>query len=192
MTFIDLVVVIALILFIVFGIKAGLLRGVLSFISTFVALILSVLLARPVAGLLDNWFDLADSLSALFTGSGPLDNIARSNGMLLLIILVGIALFIATKISVFFLKRLAKRLTESNPTINTVDRVLGLGFGIFRFCLWAFSLGTIIFVLSAMNAFSGIEDWIFTDSTLARWIYDRVVDLAIPLLRSIGAGGIIS
>ena len=187
---IDILLALVIIFSVLSGIRIGFLRGVVGFLSTFVATLLAVVLARPLAILLDNWFGWGESLGALSTGNDTLDGIANSSGLLVLVIFCGIFLFIAIKLFALLLKGTIRRLKERSRTLNAMDRALGFLFGFFRFAVWALFISGIIFVASGINIFSGVEGFIFNDSTFARWVYDRMIDLVIPILRSIGASGI--
>ena len=191
MAIIDIVVGIALIAFALFGIRTGFMRGVLSFVSTFIAILIAFALARPIANLLDGWFKFSEPLGRVFNGSA-FENIANNNGFLFFVLICGFALFVLTKVAVIFLKRLALKLKDRSKVLNTADRILGLGFGVFRFCLWVLFASGAIFVLSQINVTSGIHDWLFENSSVAVWVYDRMIDwFIIPLFNAIGASGLL-
>ena len=192
MAVIDVVIFVGLIALAMLGTRDGFIRGALSFVSTFVSIIIAIALARPLASLLDSWFGFSEPLSNVFDGSA-LENIAQNSGFLFLTIICGVSLFVLTKVIVYFLKRLSLRITDSSKLLNVVDRALGTIFGLFRFGLWLLFLSGAIFVLSQISLTAGIHTWLFENSSVGLWVYDRMIEwFVIPIFSSVGAGGIIN
>ena len=188
---IDIILISFLIGFAVLGSRRGFLRSLLSLVSITVSILLAVLGARPIARLLDNWWGLADSIGEWFSGGGILDSVARNNGMLVLIIMVAVVLFVGLRISLFFLKRFVKHVMENSKVLGRIDQVLGLFFGIVRFFYYVCLLSLVVMILSSTSALADLPQWLFADSTIAAWLYDRALDVVIPLLRSVGAQAVV-
>lgn len=180
----DIIVSFVILAFCVWGIRTGFINGLLSFVTIFVGIVLSVLIARPLAGLLNRWFGWADSMAGWFS-EGGLDGIARNNGILMLTVFVAIFFFILIMVGVFLLRRFVKRLRQTNRTFNKWDSVAGFFFGFIRFMMLACILSVGILLLDNMG--TGIHNWLFGNSTVAVWIYDRCVNIISPMLRAIQA-----
>ncbi|MCL2846213.1 MAG: CvpA family protein [Firmicutes bacterium] len=180
--FADIVVGTLILLFAIIGAHTGLLRGLIKSIPTFAIVVVAIMLAVPIAGLLDGWFNWAEALSALFEGEGTLDTWARNNGRSVLIVLTAVGLFLLMKLILLSLSRFIKRLTQSNRTIGRVDRILGFFFGLGRFLVYACILAMFL------SLFPDLQETLLEDSTLAAWIYDRAVDIASLVIRNVNAG----
>jgi len=159
-------------------------------VTIFISILVSIFLARPVASLLDNWFGLADTFSGWFTGEGTIDTMARNNGFMLVVIFVAIFLFISIRLTLWLLRKKIKKLKERLPEFNRVDQILGFFLGLVRFILYAAVISTFLAFAESISFLERIPNWLFEDSTIAYWIYQRCLDLVGPLMRSLNAGNI--
>jgi uncharacterized membrane protein required for colicin V production len=185
----DIVLVILIIVFAVLGVRSGFLRGVISTVSTIVAIVLAIVIAKPVAIQFNEWFDVTAALRGLFSEDSPLVGYVEDFGLWLFIILIGIVLFIIIKIVLWLLQRLIKRLKESNRAFNRVDQVLGLFFGLIKFAVY-FCIFTSL-LMTAEGMFTWLHEWLFEGSTIALWFYETAQLVMGPLIRSVGAEGIL-
>ena len=156
-------------------------------ISTIVAIVVSLLLARPLARLLDGWFGFAERLGGVFRDGGALDQVTGdgSRGMLFLIVICSVAVFVLMKILFWYLKKLALRLKERNPFINQWDRALGAVFGLVRFVIVLTVFSGLMMIITSISAFEGLHNTIFDNSTVAHWFYQRGVDIVVAIFGQI-------
>ena len=183
---VDIIFVLLLIVFALHGAWRGFLKGLLAFFSVLISIVFSVLLARPIAGLLNGWFGWGDSLGELVNENLGI-NLAEDTGFLVLIAIVSVAFFIFLRIAVFFIARMITRLKRFSRRINRVDQLLGLFLGIFRFLLYFFALTALIVVASTLTATTGIEEFLFGDSNVAGWFFGFMSDWVVPIIRGLGA-----
>ncbi len=66
---IDIIVVILLVCFVLMGLIKGFWRSLFALLSGFVTLILAILLAKPLASLLDGWFHIGNAFANSMHGS---------------------------------------------------------------------------------------------------------------------------
>ena len=184
--FIDIAVAVIVLLFVAFGTFRGFLRSLLGMIPTVLVIVGSILIARPVARVLDGWFGWAEGLSNLFQGDGAIDTWVREQGgMMMLIIIVAVVLFALLRIVLWLVMRAITRARERSRSFSTIDGIAGFFFGFVKFAVYATMLSAVLFTLTGI--FDGLHDWLFADSYLAVWIYDRCIDVMGPLLRRISA-----
>ena len=65
---IDIIIVLLIVCFLLFGLIKGFWRSLFALLSSFVTLLLAILIAKPVASLFDGWFHISDSLAGSFHG----------------------------------------------------------------------------------------------------------------------------
>lgn len=65
---IDIILVLLLVCFLLVGLFKGFWRSLFALLSSFVTLLLAILIAKPVASLLDGWFHISGALSNSFHG----------------------------------------------------------------------------------------------------------------------------
>jgi len=184
--FLDVAVGVIIILFVAFGAMRGFLRSLLGMIPTVVVIIGSILLARPLARVLDGWFGWADGLSGLFQGEGSIDTWVREQGgMLMLVIIIAVALFILLRIVLWLVMRAIMSARERSRTFSQLDSWAGFFFGFVKFAIYATMVSAVLFTL--FGIIDGSQEWLFTDSRFALWIYERCIDVMGPLLRRLSA-----
>ena len=183
----DIVVGLMILVCVLLGWRIGFLRGILGFVSSLVCAVISILLARPLASVLDSWFGWADQLGGLFTGEGALESWASRQGFLFLILICAVAIFIALRLTIFILRKKILRLKEASKAFDRLDKLLGLALGVVKFVLLACVLSTLIAILSSMEMFPGIHESIFEGSVLAAWVYDVSIMIIAPLMLALNA-----
>jgi len=175
MAFIDFIVGFVILVFVILGIKTGFIRGFFGSIATYASLIIAVTSARPLATSLNERYSWAEALSGLIEGGGGMNEVGRGQGMLMLMLVTGLAIFLVVRILIAIVKRFLSNAAQKNKVLGRLDRILGVAFGLFRFMIFASLACGIVFFITRIGLFSGLESFLFTDSVLARWIYDLVV-----------------
>jgi len=164
---VDIIFVILAIAFAVHGVITGAMRGLLYLTTGIFAIVVSLLIAFPIALLLSNSFGW---------------------NRLLVMAIAAVIIYIIIRIIVFVLSRYIKRLKEQRPTLNKIDRGLGLFVGLLKFFFYCLSLTFFLALLANAGPLARIPEWIFNDSTVAAWAYDLMSDWVVPLVTKIGAG----
>jgi len=154
---VDVIFVLLALGFVVLGFFRGALRGLLGFVTVFISIVLSILLGWPIALLLNRWFGWADNI-----------------GLVALILIVAIVLFIAIRIAVVLLERFVIRLKQRSRALNRVDMIFGLVLGFARFMIYFFILTWILNIAESLGPLSSVPEWLFEDSTIARWFYEML------------------
>jgi len=180
---IDIITVTLIFIFCIIGIRTGFLRGILSFVTIFASIIIAIFLARPIARVLDSWFNLAETAGNWFTGDGNLDTMARNNGLIVLTVFSAIFVFALIRIILWLLRKRIRRLKEDFHTFNRVDQLFGFFFGLFRFIFYTTIVSTFLLVASSLTFLEWLPNWLFEDSTVAYWIYQQCITIMAPLLR---------
>jgi len=165
----DIVVVLVIIAFVVWGGFRGFMRTVLGFVTTTIAVIISIFASRPV-------LQLINSIT---------NNTIERDGQIALHIMVAVGVFIFIKIMVMILKYKIGRIKERNGTVNKVDRLLGMLLGLVKFFVFACVIATFIMVLGSI--FSGLHNFLFGSSTVASWIYDLALEIVHPLINTVSS-----
>ena len=80
MAWVDIAIIVIVLLYAIIGLSRGFLKSLLNFFGTLATLALSILLAKPVSGLLNNWFGLSDKLGDWISGSLAPYCVSSSNG----------------------------------------------------------------------------------------------------------------
>lgn len=117
----DIVVAIIILINVIVCTRLGFIRCVLQFFSTILALTLALLCATPLANFCDNqwgWCSGIDNWNIPFIGSHTL-----------LKLMIGIAIFVITRLLCKLLDKFLKHLKEKMNAVNIVDRILGTVFG---------------------------------------------------------------
>lgn len=135
---IDGVIIAIILACTIIGIFRGLFSSVLGLISTGLALLISVLTAKFVSGFLNNLFGLEklfiDKLASggetltLFGQTLPASSVAKFCVWILTVVII----FAIIKLVVFILAKLFEKITQKSPTMNKLNRILGLVFGLIK------------------------------------------------------------
>lgn len=118
----DLVVAVIIIVNIAICTRMGFVRSILKFFSTILAFSVAVFSATPIANFLDSKFGWGATVANW--------NIPFVSGATLLKLLVGIAMFVVTRLVCIIVDKILAHLKEKLKAVNIVDRILGTVLGI--------------------------------------------------------------
>lgn len=171
----DIVLIVAIVIFAVIGIFRGFIDSVLSIFSSLVSLVISYFLAKYVASLLNKIMNLngmfENMLGSWGVNEGGLmgisrDKIASCISFLLSMLIVWILL----KIAIWLLSKLFSSVTANSKTLSGINRALGFLFGAVKGVLFT---AVLLCVVSLLNAFgiSGPDRWIRENTTVTNAVY---------------------
>jgi uncharacterized membrane protein required for colicin V production len=170
---VDIIVVALFLVFGALGYTRGFVRSALAMVKISVSVIIAVLLARPLANLLENWFGASRAFGA--------------NGGLIMIAICAVAIFIVIRLLLRLIKALSDKTKERSRVINFADRWLGLLFGFLRFCFMFVIISAVVYLISAIPFLSGLRDGLFQDSKVALWLYNLATDVVFAkILAAVG------
>jgi len=152
--------------------------GVVGFVSAILSLVIAFFTAKPLARLLDRWFDLSAHLGGLINGQGAFINFLISF----------VIIYIIVRVIFIIVARYINRIKRDNKTFENIDKsigiVLGLGKGLLSICTLFISL----YFASAIPFIGDmLVNWIFNGSYVGRFIYDLTAKIIVPLFGSLQA-----
>ena len=167
----DLIVIALFLIFGLVGMRRGFIDSALLMVKTSFSIIIAIVLARPVAGLLNSIFGLQKVCTDLF-------NTSATNGKLIYIAIIILLIFVLIRLIIHFLRKLGARAKEIK-IVKGADSALGFLFGLLRFAFMFCLLSFAVYVITALPFLGGLRTALFEGSTVAKWLYKVVTDLVL-------------
>lgn len=118
----DIVVVLLIIVTVLICTKRGFIRSALHYTSPLIALLAAIFTAGPLATWLDHQFGWGAAIAGW--------NLPLVSASTLLTLLVGVAVFIVSRLAMLLVDRLLRAVKEKIHAVNVIDRWLGCLFGL--------------------------------------------------------------
>jgi len=173
----DIIIGLVFLLFIALGFFRGFVKSAVMLVKIPVTIVVAILLASPLAALLGavglpgalvKWFGIPASISGF-------------------VVVIGIAIiiFIVIRIILWRFVKMSDKAEDKSKLFKRTNRLLGLLFGVLRFCVIFIIASTILYIITALSNIwflsflSKIEEFIFEGSVVAKWLYEFVVNIIL-------------
>ena len=168
-------------------------KSVVGLTSTILSLFVSIVLAKPIALVLDKLFGWAEPLGGASGGGGVFSSIINNKGMLFLSLIVAVIIFVSLKLTVFFLRRLIDKWREKSKITKRVDSSIGAALGVLKIFVYVCIAFGFLAMLSGIGFVNKFNNWLLSGSHFAKGLYWLAGKIFIPIVKSlgvnIGAGG---
>jgi len=173
--YLDIAICLILALSAFLGWRRGFMRGILGFTASIISLVAAIFTARPLAKLLDRWFNLSEHLSSLIKGQGSFLN------FLLCIILIYATIYLIF----FFVHRAIRKVKEKNKRLDKVDKIAGILLGLAKGTLSICMALLALYLLSSIPFMDKAVDWMLNKSTIGKFMYGITADIVAPIFGAI-------
>ena len=167
----DIVLVLAFLACLAYGYYRGFMGAVVGFGAKLITLILALALASPIATLINNWFNLSRSFDGILGGAG---------GHFITIFICGAAVYILFRLFFLTISRFIRNAKRENRAVDRLDKIAGVLLGVAKFFSAIILLSTITFLLSVIPLVGNSVDLLFSGSTVGLFLYNLVVEHALP------------
>lgn len=185
---IDIILGVILVVFVVIGLWKGFFDSILGLISTAIAVVVGVTCAKPATGFvnkivnLPNWFD--GVLSKAFAEGEVItlfgnENLAFDKTQLanfLAVVATGVILFFLTKIAIWLIAKLFDSVVESSSIGSGLNKLLGGVFGLLRGGVIVVAILLLCSVISGVPVVGNKIQNTIDDSKVTHYVYKYVTD----------------
>lgn len=174
----DLVVATIIIVNLAICTRMGLIRSLLKYFSSILAFSIAIMTASPIASFCENKFGWGSAVANW--------NIPFISGQTLLVLIVGVAMFIAVRLVCKIIDGILAHVKDKLKAVNLIDRILGTVFG----ALVALLELTFAFMLiNQMNWTAGLSLTADSGGFLAYRLFDFCRDYMFNIVSAIFSFG---
>ena len=159
--------------------------AVVGFVSGLLSFAIAVFSARPLANLMDKWFNMSASFSGFLSG----------NGRFISLLICGGVVYLICRLVFWVIAKFIIKIKEGNKVIDKMDKIAGLVLGIAKCIVSVCMMFVTIHLLTSIGFMATFRDWLLNGSYIGSFIYGLVERLIFPLLGDLladafaGAGG---
>ena len=175
--YLDIFICLFILLSAFLGWRKGFMRNILGFIASIISLVIAIFASKPLAGLLDKWFNFSEHLSKLIKGQGSFLN------FLICIIVIYTIVYLIF----FFINRAIRKAKEEHKTLDKADKIAGIFLGIAKGFLSICMMLLTLYFLSVIPFMGKVVDWLLNKGVIGKFMYETTAKLIAPIFGALEA-----